>query len=367
MNIDRHNYESFFLHYADNELSAGARKAVEDFVASHPDLQPELDALLQTVLQPDTVSFMDKNSLFRISGASQEQLLSLLDGELEATTAAAVTAMTASDPVLQKEWELLQKTKLDAADTVVFENKAQLYRHEPARVIPARWWRIAAAAMLVGTGTWGVFNLTHTGKTTSSATGSVVTPAPNNKVSVGNLAATPGVNNTAAQSLTTAADTGTTPADAAVQQRTVTIPAMQTNTDNRTAQTAPVQTVRKNDKSLLQNINTPTGNENNSTDVLPATNSKYPGKDAVALIEPVASPVQRISTLQPAIAPTPETAIAKAQPAVYVQNDDGFEEPEKKPLLRGLLRKVSRVFTRNTGINGSGRTIKVANFEIAAR
>ena len=65
MNINRNNYEHFFLLYTDNELSAADRQAVELFIKDNADLQPELEMLQQTIVQPEPINFAAKNSLLK--------------------------------------------------------------------------------------------------------------------------------------------------------------------------------------------------------------------------------------------------------------------------------------------------------------
>ncbi len=59
MNINRHNYEEYFILYMDNELSSDDRRKVELFVKENPDLQEELDLLMQTQLIPDNSFVFD--------------------------------------------------------------------------------------------------------------------------------------------------------------------------------------------------------------------------------------------------------------------------------------------------------------------
>ena len=58
--INRHNYEEYFILYMDNELGSEERRMVEAFVQQHPDLKEELDNLLQYKLAPDTDIVFDR-------------------------------------------------------------------------------------------------------------------------------------------------------------------------------------------------------------------------------------------------------------------------------------------------------------------
>ena len=60
MNIDRHNYEEYFLLYIDNELSVDQKKQVELFVQENPDLEEELVMLKQSRLIPDDSIVFDR-------------------------------------------------------------------------------------------------------------------------------------------------------------------------------------------------------------------------------------------------------------------------------------------------------------------
>lgn len=63
--ISEKNYEEFFLLYIDNELSAAKRAEVERYVLQHPALQDEFTTLKQAVLAPETVSYGNKEVLYR--------------------------------------------------------------------------------------------------------------------------------------------------------------------------------------------------------------------------------------------------------------------------------------------------------------
>lgn len=163
MNINRHNYESFFMLYIDKELSGEEKQAVDEFVNEHADLKMELEQLQLAVLPIETLSFENKEQLFKpeiITAADQENLLLLLDGELTAAEILIIEEKIACQPALAKEWDLLKRTRLDATtDEFVFENKKLLYRKEE-KVRPlyfmVRW---AVAAVVIGFGFYAGFQL----------------------------------------------------------------------------------------------------------------------------------------------------------------------------------------------------------------
>jgi hypothetical protein len=156
MHIDRHNYEEYFILYLDNELSATGRRMVEAFVQKHPDLKEELDSLMQYKLEPDTqIIFTGKEDLLKMNETlvtaqpdHETSLLLYADNELNDQDRAVVETLISTHPSVQKEWELIQQTKLRADASIVFPDKESLYRREE-KVRPIIWWRIAAAAVVL--------------------------------------------------------------------------------------------------------------------------------------------------------------------------------------------------------------------------
>jgi hypothetical protein len=170
MIITRHNYEEYFILYMDNELGGEDRGRVELFVQENPDLKDELDWLLQSRLVPDaSLVFDNKEQLMKTSGNSsinttnyEKWLLLYTDNELTAEQKIAVEKFAATHPAIQKELELLQKTKFQPEQEIIFHNKELLYRkEEKVRVVAINWRKIAVAAAIllaISTTTFIVFN-----------------------------------------------------------------------------------------------------------------------------------------------------------------------------------------------------------------
>ncbi len=160
MNINRHNYEEFFILYLDNELSSEDRSMVEAFVQNHPDLKEELDTLFQFKLEPDTnIVFEGKEELMMmgsniaINNNNYEEWLTLyIDNELTKDQKNAVDQFIKANPAVAAELALLQRTKLQP-ETIVFADKQSLYRREEkVRRIPVLWWRAVAAVLILALG-----------------------------------------------------------------------------------------------------------------------------------------------------------------------------------------------------------------------
>lgn len=64
MDINRENYESWFLYYVEGSLSAGQISQVHQFIEQNPDLERELLSWQETVIQPDlSMVYHDKEDL----------------------------------------------------------------------------------------------------------------------------------------------------------------------------------------------------------------------------------------------------------------------------------------------------------------
>ena len=164
MNINRNNYEEYFLLYADKELSAADKNMVEMFIQQNPDLEEELIMLQQSIIKPDnTIVLEDKKSLFKEEkfidkNNYEEKFLLYADNELTLSEIEETEKFVLSNPDLQNDFTLLQQAKYERDTTIVFPDKRSLYKkEEDIKVIPFGW-KALAAAVLLGIGLWTGIN-----------------------------------------------------------------------------------------------------------------------------------------------------------------------------------------------------------------
>jgi hypothetical protein len=153
--INRNNYEEIFLLYADNELDAETKQAVENFIQQNIDLAVELDMLLKTKSAPEEMYFADKDLLLRTEGNSinesnyEEYFLLYIDNELSTAKREEVEMYVLQHPKLQKEFISLKEIIL-TPEIISYANKEELYHTEKKRTVYMRPLRFAAAAIFIG-------------------------------------------------------------------------------------------------------------------------------------------------------------------------------------------------------------------------
>ena len=387
MNVNRHNYEEFFLLYVDNELSATDRNMVESFVEQNPDLGKELQLLQQTVITDDEIIFADKQRLMKEDSlaALQEKLLLFADGELSITEKQAVLSLLATDNAAATEWKILQKTKLPD-EAIVFEDKRSLYRTEGGRIIGIKWWRVAAAAVLLGFGLWiGISIYKNNGKSGTTKNESIardnnnqpqqykspVTPTPvepsANKNAGNETVKTPLPENNLSQAVP---EKNNWVKDKTIKENN----APQKEKNNLVKEDNANKKPGNNlPKPILENLNNPGSNKTVIAIVQPKpTENNTPAKNDVAVVskDKQVDPVKNI--IDKDVTPVKNNS---AKAAGYSETDGDKndtkilymdEDKVKRTMIGGIFRKLKRVIERKINIK-TGNGIKVAGFEIAIK
>ncbi len=360
MNINRHNYESFFLLYVDNELSALERNTLELFVKDNADLQKELSMLQQSIVHAEEVTFNFKSSLLKpeqISAATEEKLLLYIDSELNKKQRKEFELAMAADERIVTEFNLLQQTKLSPDTNIVFADKQSLYKKEDNRVIPFGWWRVAAAAVFIGFSIWGTAVYLNT----------------SNKAAVKETAVNKGgkpsgtIKNNREKQL---------PVETNVAVATQPIPAEPISKKSvqpslRIKQQAPVL---KEDKTLAteQKINNKPDN-NLPKPYFENLNNKERNKNDIASVTQQMQDINANIPTGKDLQTKPAEANNNIYTAAFTDNNDQNQEDRftlsddepKKSKLGGFLRKAKRVLERNTKMKSGDNNVKVANLEFA--
>ena len=177
MDINRNNYEEYFILYADNELTHLQKKDVERFVEINKDLQQEFNMFQMTVQSADEeLAFPLKNSLYKESGLFidetnyEEKFILYHDAELNEDEENKVNEFVANNPQFLTEFNLFSQSKLIADEHIVFDKKHLLLKNDSeGKVVPLIYWRALAAAMIAGLGIWFSINYFNQSKISSPA------------------------------------------------------------------------------------------------------------------------------------------------------------------------------------------------------
>jgi hypothetical protein len=163
MNINRNNYEEYFLLYADNELTDSEKVEVIMFLKQNKDLEEEFRMIHYTISKPDvSVELADKSFLLRkneesfINEKNYEEVFVLYhDNELTENEKLETEKFLSHNTQLKNEFDLIGLARLTPEDSVIFPDKRQLYKKEKSgKVVPIMFWRIFAAAVFIGFGLW---------------------------------------------------------------------------------------------------------------------------------------------------------------------------------------------------------------------
>ncbi|MCU0384788.1 MAG: hypothetical protein MUE38_02090 [Flavihumibacter sp.] len=344
MNINRNNYEVFFLLYIDRELNAEEMQSVENFLEENPDLQVEMNMLTSTILPEDQLApvFPDKSKLFRTSDTSspvsilnyESFFVLYADDELSNEEKAATEKFVYDNPEFQAEFELIQQAKLIPDNTVLFPGKEKLYRGQSATVRPLFpvWTRYAAAAMiLLMAGMFWMSRQTETSNSNTSQQGSIATnqsQSTKQPAELGESETTP--RETPSEKNVLAENSSET----AVSENAL------SNNESTTELAVISQPLIKQEVKLEASVPDQT------------TNTKLPvGNSIAAKVEEPATgslAINSVTTIQKSVIPVQ----IDDEPVIVVavndnsRDDDTFspgKEIIRKTPLRGLLRKAGRI------------------------
>ena len=379
MNINRDNYEMYFLLYVDNELSVQERDAVEKFVIENTDLKKELELLMQTALPSEEIIFSLKKGLYKteISKELRENMLLHLDNELDHSLIASLETAIVSDNFVKEEWNTLLKTKLEPDENIVFENKALLYRHERSNVISSHFRRLAIAAAILGAGLFiGIALFTGNKKNVDVAVAQKDQPSSKKTIQLPKAIEIPvkDHNNEEARPAENLAATGLSSKTNTAKKNSMIISDEQKN--NSATQIVKRET-NNLPKPYFENINNRSSNKVSSPDVKDNIKNLQDKSEELAQTDQHDIPGNKVKEpLIPVNYNTlTETPASYAKAAVLAEtasetNNNHIlflsEDKINRSKFSGFFRKVKRVVERNTNIQ-TGGSLKIAGFEVAAR
>ena len=174
MKINRDNYEIFIVDYFDGNLNPEKVSELMNFLEKNPEIKEEFAGYEVVEFAPDKkIIFENKNKLKKeiitevnkINEKNYENyFIAKLENDLSENETADFEKFLLSNPHLNSQFQLFLKTKLQADETIVFENKTSLKKYVfPLSIKKILYYSVSIAASILIL--WGIFFLQNTNKT----------------------------------------------------------------------------------------------------------------------------------------------------------------------------------------------------------
>ena len=160
MNINKHNYEAFFLDYHEENLTPQRVADLFLFIEQHPELKEEFENFENFTLKDiSSIAFENKSSLRKeiTLKNKEEYFIRSVENTLNTTELTLLNNFLKQHPQFLIDFELFKKTKLSIDTAIVFEEKEKL-KHRNKKVIPFFYYISAAASILLLFGLFFLFN-----------------------------------------------------------------------------------------------------------------------------------------------------------------------------------------------------------------
>lgn len=161
MEINRNNYEAYFIDYLEGNLDKRLVDSFIEFIQSNPDLKEELALFESVSAVPENISFSKKDSLYKEKYDSEKEFntaaVASLEGEISEEEKFEFEVYLAEHPEKKKEAALFSQTKLQADESITFNKKNKLYRKSIGKVV-LLWSSRVAAVLILGLAIFALVN-----------------------------------------------------------------------------------------------------------------------------------------------------------------------------------------------------------------
>ncbi len=147
--INKHNYEAYWLDFLEGNLNADDAQALQAFFMQHPEIKPEAFNVDEFSLNPESIAFENKSALQRDENIPELSvqdalLIGLLENTLSGKQKTEAETLIQTNRHAAEDYKLYQQTRLIANTDICYQGKHTLKRKIITRAFLIKYVSVAA-------------------------------------------------------------------------------------------------------------------------------------------------------------------------------------------------------------------------------